>query len=108
MDVIEYADPLRRSTSTAGTTVAGVNRVFSLVAVVIAVVGLGYRLFRFISEYGVNVLYYDQWDFLTPLFDGRGSLLTLFSWQHGPHREGLGLVLDAFLYPATNWNTRAV
>ena len=75
--------------------------------VITAVVVLGIRFFTFISDYSVNVLYYDQWDFLSLLFKGNPGLGQLFLYQHGPHREGLGLIVDRFLYPATRWNTRA-
>jgi hypothetical protein len=53
----------------------------------------------------VNILNWDQWDFYTPLFK-QASLWEIFRWQHGPIREGLGLVLDKFLLEATAWNTR--
>jgi hypothetical protein len=75
---------------------------------VIAMVGiLGIRYFSVISYFSVNVLYFDQWDFLAPLFQGNASLGQFFFWQHGPHREGLGLIADSLLYPLTDWNTRA-
>lgn len=68
---------------------------------------LGIRFFKVISDYSVNVLFFDQWDFLGPLFAGHAGLGELFFHQHGPHREGLGLIADRFLYPLTAWNTRA-
>ena len=68
---------------------------------------LGIRFFKVISDYSVNVLFYDQWDFLNPLFTGHAGFGELFFHQHGPHREGLGLVADSFLYPLTAWSTRA-
>jgi len=68
---------------------------------------LGIRFFLFISQYSVNVLFYDQWDFLGSFFRGKPTLAELFFWQHGPHREGVGLIADWLLYPATNWNVRA-
>jgi hypothetical protein len=78
-----------------------------LLAVSAVVMALGYRFFRFIFDYSVNVLYYDQWDFLSPLFEGRTGFFDLFFQQHGPHREGLGLVATGLLYSMTHWNTRA-
>jgi hypothetical protein len=83
------------------------NRVLPALTVITAVVVLGIRFFTFISDYAVNVLFYDQWDFLSPFFKGNPGLGQLFLYQHGPHREGLGLIVDRFLYPATHWNTRA-
>jgi hypothetical protein len=76
------------------------------VAVVVAVGALGIKFFYFISAFSVNVLYYDQWDFLTPFFKGNPGLRELFLWQHGPHRLGLGLVFLKPLYEITRWNTR--
>lgn len=49
---------------------------------------------------------WDEWDFLTPFFRGNATILELFTWQHGPHREGIGLIPDKFLYPITAWNVR--
>jgi len=83
------------------------NRLLPVLTVITAVVALGIRFFTFISDYAVNVLFYDQWDFLSLFFKGNPGLGQLFLYQHGPHREGLGLIVDRFLYPATHWNTRA-
>jgi hypothetical protein len=83
------------------------SRVLPALAAIAAVVALGIRFFTFISDYAVNVLMYDQWDFLSLLFKGNPGLWQLFDYQHGPHREGLGLIADSFLYPATHWNSRA-
>ena len=57
-------------------------------------------------RHSVNFLFWDQWDFYTPLFN-HASLWQIFIWQHGPHREGIGLVLDKFLLDWTHWSTRA-
>jgi hypothetical protein len=76
-------------------------------AVAAVAVALGIRYFHFIWKYSVNILFFDQWDFLTPLFEERTGVVSLFLRQHGPHREGLGLVADRILYVATGWNTRA-
>ena len=83
------------------------NRLLPALTVITAVVVLGIRFFTFISDYAVNVLFYDQWDFLSLFFKGNPGPGQLFLYQHGPHREGLGLIVDSFLYPATSWNTRA-
>jgi hypothetical protein len=68
---------------------------------------LGVRFFAFISKYAVNVLYFDQWDLLTPLFRGSPTLKGLFLTQLGPPRAGVGLIATWLLYSATRWNTRA-
>ena len=64
------------------------------------------RLASYVNRYTVNIVYWDQWDFLQGLFDGANPW-TLFRWQHGPHRQGLGNLILAVLYPATSWNGRA-
>lgn len=64
------------------------------------------RLWGLVAEFAVDLLFEDQWDVLRSEFEGRGWL-TSFLWQHGPHRQGLGGVVQAILYPATDWNVRA-
>jgi len=71
-----------------------------------AFVLLAARLAMFIDRYTVNIVYWDQWDFLAGLFDG-ASPWALFRWQHGPQRQGIGNLILAVLYPATGWNGRA-
>ena len=63
------------------------------------------QLIILVDTYAVNVLWWDQWDFLYPLFQDRGYL-DIFKWQHGPHRQGLAFVLTSFIYKSTNWNVR--
>jgi hypothetical protein len=67
---------------------------------------LAIRLAAFVNRYAVNLVYWDQWDFLQGLFDGADPW-TLFRWQHGPQRQGLGNLILAVMYPATGWNGRA-
>ncbi len=64
------------------------------------------RLAGFVYDNSVNVLYSDQWDTLWPLFQGQGPWAAFFH-QHGPHRLGLGGVINWFLYGATGWDVRA-
>ena len=66
---------------------------------------LAARLAYFLNRYTVNLIYWDQWDFLHGLFDGADAW-TLFRWQHGPQRQGLGNLISAVLYPATSWDGR--
>ena len=82
-----------------GTQVLG----FALLAVFIV---LAVRLFQFTSLHAVNMLFWDQWDFLNPFFTG-GSFADRFWQQHGPHRQGLGAVVTSLVYAVTGWNTRA-
>jgi len=69
------------------------------------VIGL-LRVGGLIADSAVNVLYADQWDFLSPLFNGEGPGAA-FLQQHGPHRQGLGGALQWALYSATGWDVRA-
>lgn len=64
------------------------------------------RFLFFVSQNSVNALFWDQWDFLSPLFTSKNDLWTMFSLQHGPHRQGLGGVLLKLIYPLSGWNTR--
>ena len=77
------------------------------VAVVSVVFALGYRFFAFISAYSVNVLFWDQWDYLKQFFAGSATLVELFRKEHAPHREGVGILADKFLFSLTSWNVRA-
>jgi hypothetical protein len=63
-------------------------------------------LFNFISEYAVNTLYWDQWDYVNGLINNK-SLIDLFYWQVGPHRMGPGFWLIKLLYSVTDWNLAA-
>jgi len=71
------------------------------------ILAFSYNFFGFISKYSVNVLFYDQWDFLRLFFGGNASLGELFLMQHGPIREGVGILADKYLYALTDWNVRA-
>lgn len=64
------------------------------------------RLVGFVQDNAVNLLFEDQWDFLTPMFQGRGPWANFF-FQHGPHRLGLGGLIEWYLYTATGWDIRA-
>jgi hypothetical protein len=67
---------------------------------------LGTRFFLVIWRYSINVFFYDQWEYLTPFFRHQPGFTELFFLQHGPHREGIGLFAEKFLYPLTHWNAR--
>jgi hypothetical protein len=77
-----------------------------VIAVSGALLVAAYRLVEAVSRYSVNLIFWDQWDFYTPLFN-RSSLWQVFFWEHSPHREGIGLVLDKFVLDWTHWNSRA-
>src|SRR5438034_3332519 len=78
----------------------------ALIFVLLFTIILAWRLISLVDRCAVNVLFMDQWDFYTPLFDHAG-LVELFTWQHGPHRQGLGELLIALLAWCTHWNGRA-
>jgi hypothetical protein len=67
---------------------------------------LGARFFLLIAKYSVNLFWWDQWDYFASFFRGDPGIVELFTLQVGPHREGVGLILDRFLYPLTHWDTR--
>ena len=58
-----------------------------------------------IARFQPNVLFMDQWDFLYSLFYG-GGWWDRFLHQHGPHRQGLGLVITAWILEATKLDVR--
>ncbi len=66
---------------------------------------LAWRQHVFVDRYAVNILFWDQWDFYLPLFQN-GSLWDIFDRQHGPHRQGLGLLLTSILAWTSGWNAR--
>ena len=63
------------------------------------------RWFFLIDKYSVNMLFWDQWDFMGGLFEDKGAW-ELFSWQHGPHRQGVGFFLTKLVADLSGWNTR--
>ncbi|HUO24637.1 MAG TPA: hypothetical protein VMU61_03160 [Candidatus Aquilonibacter sp.] len=90
-------------TTSSGSRTYNLLSGFSILAVTAV---LGIRFFGMIQKYSVDVLYSDQWDFLKPFFVNQTGIVRLFLRQHGPHREGIGLLPDKFLYPLTHWNSR--
>ena len=66
---------------------------------------LAVKELSFVNTYAVNLLFWDQWDFYVPLFKHQ-SLWDVFSRQHGPHRQGVGLLLTDLLAHLSHWNSR--
>lgn len=58
-----------------------------------------------VLSFSTNLLFNDQWDFFTPLFEGQG-LDSMFFRQHGEHYEGVGLIVTSILYGHSGWDTR--
>jgi hypothetical protein len=81
-------------------------KVVTSLAIIGTTVILGIRFFRFISEYAVNIFFSDQWAFKDATLFGRHSLWQMFRWQYGPHRMGLGALLEVAIEPLFRWNTR--
>jgi len=75
-------------------------------AVAIAFVLSWVRLLRLTDRYAVNILFRDQWKFDEATLFQQHSLLEIFRWQHGPHRQGIGGVLSRVLEPLIQWNSR--
>jgi hypothetical protein len=64
------------------------------------------RMFRLISRYAVNIFFADQWDFNDATLFQKHSLWQIFTWQHGPHRQGLGALFEKMVDPLFGWNSR--
>lgn len=64
------------------------------------------RMFRLISRYAVNVFFSDQWDFNNGTLFYKHTLWQIFTWQHGPHRQGLGGLFEKMVDPLFGWNSR--
>ena len=64
------------------------------------------RWWYYIDTYSVNILFWDQWDLYDAFFDKK-DLWGLFSWQHGPHRQGFGFIVAKVIASISGWNTRA-
>ena len=89
----------------SGLTVHRVRQVLAWALPLVALAALTIRLLLYVRRYAVDVLYRDQWDFLDPLFRGDGPW-AMFVLQHGPHRQGLGGLLLAWVLPASAWSLR--
>jgi hypothetical protein len=74
-----------------------------------AVVGifaaLAWRQLDLVNTHAVNLLYQDQFDIYQPMFLDQGWWDT-FALQHGPHREGAGLVVTRGLALISGWDSR--
>lgn len=64
------------------------------------------RLGSVVRDCAVNLPFQDQWDLLRPMFAGAGPWAS-FTLQHGPHRQGLGGLINWVVYTGTGWDVRA-
>jgi hypothetical protein len=76
------------------------------VLLVIVTAFMTIRLGWLVARYAVDLLYSDQWDLWDGLFT-KADLWTLWRWQHGPQRQGLGQWIIALTAWASGWNVRA-
>jgi hypothetical protein len=67
--------------------------------------GLSWRELQLVNTHAVNMMYGDQFDIYQPMFLGQGWWET-FVLQHGPHREGAGLIFTRAMASVSGWNTR--
>jgi len=67
---------------------------------------LAERLFLLVSRYAVNIFFSDQWEFSSATVFEQHSLWQIFTWQHGPHRQGLGGVLVKWIEPHFQFDSR--
>lgn len=75
-------------------------------ALLLVFVVLGGRFLGLISDYSVNIFFSDQWDFNDATLFQHHSLWQMFTWQHGPHRQGVGALLEWLTEPLFRWNSR--
>jgi hypothetical protein len=79
---------------------------WALLAVSVTILVLYARLVLLVHGYAVNVFFWDEWDYLTPLIEDR-SWWKCFTWQLGPHRQGPSFLLSKILLDATAWSSKA-
>ena len=65
------------------------------------------RLVMLVDRFTIDVPYWDQWTFYQADFAPH-TAWERFTWQHGPHRQGLGAPLTAAVNQLSGWNQRAV
>jgi hypothetical protein len=66
---------------------------------------LALRQLELVNTHAVNLMYGDQFDIYQPMFLDQGWWET-FALQHGPHREGAGLVVTRALALVSGWDSR--
>jgi hypothetical protein len=64
------------------------------------------RLFFLVDRYAVNIFFSDEWQFNSATVFEKHTWWQIFTWQHGPHRQGAGGVLAKLLEPQFSWNSR--
>jgi len=67
---------------------------------------LGIYWLYLVDTYAVDILFADQWNLYSPMFNGEGPL-SAFMYQHGPHRQGLGGALSYWLAQTSGFSVIA-
>lgn len=87
-----------------------VSRLVSALPIWVGILLLGSAgafYFWLINANSVNLLFLDHWDLYAPLLqDEHPGLWQLFAFQHGPHRQGVGWMLQLALDTASGMNMR--
>jgi len=96
-------DPLLKAASPSG---GSRHELFGLTLVAGTFVICLIRLVGFVQANAVNLMFEDQWSYLYPIYRGQGAW-ACFNSQQGSWREGLGGLIDWYLYNATGWDVRA-
>lgn len=78
--------------------------VISVVGITFVVLYWRFVYFNLINS--VNIPFADQWP-LYQFYITRPSIVELFTFQYGPHRQGLGYVLSWVIASLSNWNIQA-
>lgn len=105
---VQYAAPARSpkpAAAGASTSKPAWARLLACLLVGLAYLIAACRLFHIVRRYAVNIFTGDQWDFNNATLFQQHSWWQVFRWQHGPHRQGLGAVLQKLLDPSIHWNT---
>jgi hypothetical protein len=80
-------------------------RLLNILVIILIIFQAGQHFYN-IDRISVDVPFGDQWDYYEAFFSPH-SPWAVFSWQHGPHRQGAG---SFFIWAAnrlTGWNQRA-
>lgn len=79
---------------------------WSAVVLIICSVLMAWRMFSFISDYAVNLLYWDLWD-IYPVIFSDGTWWETVRYQVGKTRQGPAFLLTRLIADFTSMNTRA-
>jgi hypothetical protein len=91
--------------SVADSTPTQAQRRYAALFVWVAALLLVSRFVWVVGRYSVNLFFFDEWDVYAGLFRG-WPWWRFFLQEHGPHRQGLGVVIVAWLLKASHWDSR--